>query len=161
MFCSAWPLQCRCLLFCSPVARLVRVVSAALIPGSSGFFDTPGLVAFLQLPVLLFQLFLSGADGCPHTVVLLKFICLCFCATAADLFWADILLHGYPFLGVFCLSSPLSLFGYAIILRMLRGHWPLSIGLWWVFLRRFQRSHCLGDVPRAGFGVCYCKPGFD
>ena len=29
-----------------------------------------------------------------------------------------------------------------------------------VFLRRLQRSHRLGIVPRAGFDVCYCKPGF-
>ena len=55
------------------VAEWVRVVSAAVIPGSSGFFDTSGLLAFLRLPVLFSRLLLSGADGCPHTVVVLKF----------------------------------------------------------------------------------------
>ena len=73
----------------------MRVVSAALIPGSS-----------LML-------------------------------TAEDLFWADTLLHGYPFLGGFCLSSPLSRFGYGTVLRMGRGHWLQSCCQWGGFFAPF------------------------
>ena len=43
--------------------------------------------AVLRLPVLLFRLFLSGADGCLHTVVVLQFLLLLM-LTAADLFFA-------------------------------------------------------------------------
>ena len=86
IFCSVRTFQCR-VPFILHLDRLVRVVSAAVIPGSSSFFNTSGLFALLRLPVLLSLLFLSGADGCPHTVVVLQFHFLCFCATAADLFF--------------------------------------------------------------------------
>ena len=82
------------------VARWVRVVSAAVIPGSSGFFDTSRLLAFLRLPVFFSRMLLSGADGCPHTVVVLKFIFLCFLFNSCGyIFWAEILLYGYSSLG--------------------------------------------------------------
>ena len=84
LFCADVPVPVPFILH---VDRLVRAVSAAVIPGSSGFFDTSRLFALLRLPVLLSRLFLSGADGCPHTVLVLHFHLLCFCATAADLFF--------------------------------------------------------------------------
>ena len=42
-----------------------------------------------------------------------------------------------------CSSSSSSRWGYATVLRMLRGHWLLTISQWWDFLRRLQRSHRL------------------
>ena len=69
LFCADVPVPVPFILH---VDRLVSVVSAAVIPGSSGFFDTSGLLAFLRLPVLFSRMLLSGADGCPHTVVVLK-----------------------------------------------------------------------------------------
>ena len=81
-------------------------------------------------------------------------------AYSCVLFWADTLLHGYPFLGGFCLSSSLGRFGYATVLRMMRGYWLSSVSQWWDFLAPIPTCSSSWAVPRAGIGVCYCKPGF-
>ena len=82
------PEPCRCLsrhfLFCvdasvpvpscSPVAGLVRVVSAAVILGSSGFLDTSGLFVFFAVASVVLSAASSDTDGSLYTVVVLQLL---------------------------------------------------------------------------------------
>ena len=101
------PEPCRCLsrhfLFCvdasvpvpscSLVAGLVRVVSAAVILGSSGFVDTSGFLCFFAVASVVLSAVSFDTDGSLHTVVVLQLLLLLM-LPSEDIFWPHTLLHG-------------------------------------------------------------------